>query len=134
MADQFFTQDRSNVNETITFLTSAARTASNSTTFERRNYFYRGVMILWDITAIGGAAPSVETKIRAWNKEAGVVYDMLVSPPQTAISKVQMILYPGINTIPGLAASSHLPLEWGIKMEHANADSITYSVHYKLLV
>jgi hypothetical protein len=43
-------------------------------------------------------------------------------------------VYPGATPVANLAVSQPLPRNWGIVVNHADADSITYSVSYSYIV
>lgn len=120
-----FNRVRSNENPIV--LASAARTATvESATFT--NYNARGAHIVIDVSAIT-ATPSIVVKVQGQNPaNLTQFYDILVSTAIVATGTTILKVYPGITTIPNASASDILPWGWRVRVEHADTDSITYSV------
>lgn len=123
-------RERSNTQETI--LASAARTATvNSADFV--NYNARGLHVIIDVTAIT-ATPSIVPKIQGKDSVSGNYYDILEGSPITTTGTNILKVYPGISAVVNASAADILPREWRIRVEHADADSITYSVGAALVL
>lgn len=113
-------------------LASAARTATvNSDAYTDAHA--EAVHVIVNVTALA-ATPSVVPKIQGRDPASGGWYDVLVgaaitdvtvgTPPSMTVLKVG----PGIGAAAGGSASDVLPDTWRVRMEHADTDSITYSV------
>ena len=112
-------------NTNVEVLPSAARTATlNSDDLDCQG---RGVHVIIDVTAIS-ATPSVVPKIQGYDPLSGKYYDVLVGVAITATGTTVLKVYPGIVASANVAASDVVPPVWRVRMEHADADSITYSV------
>lgn len=119
-------------NENPEVLFSDARTSTiDSDTFENVNE--RGAHFIIDVTALTGT-PSITVKIQGHDPASFSFYDILVSGPITTVGTTVLKVYPGINTIPNGAASDIVPYEWRVRVEHADAQSITYSVGANLVM
>ena len=115
-----------------TLLASAARTATvNSSDIVAQ--FARGVRISIDVTA-ASATPSVTPKVQVKDPASGVYSNVLVGAAITGAGHVELAVYPGIEASANVAADAPLAREWRVRMEHGDADSITYSVGYVMLV
>lgn len=125
-----WSRERSNENPTVLSLT--ARTATvNSSDF--KNYNARGAHFIVDVTAIT-ATPSITVKIQGKDPGNGNYYDLLVSSAITAVGVTVLKVYPGITAVANLAANDVLPWDWRVRVEHADTDSITYSVGANLVL
>lgn len=120
-------------NENPIVLTSAARTATvDSATFQ--NYNARGAHFVINVSAIT-ATPSIVVKIQGQDPaNLTSFYDILVSSAITTTGTTILKVYPGISTIANAAASDILPWGWRVRVEHADTDSITYSVAGNLVL
>lgn len=119
-------------NQEVTLFASDARTATVDGA-SQDNPECRGGHFTIDVTAIS-ATPSIIAKIQGWDPAASDWYDILVSTPITAVGKTVLKVYPGIPVQTGAKANDVLPKTWRVRMEHDDADSITYSVGANLVV
>jgi len=118
---------RNNSNEGSSLVASAARTADAQST-DQSNVNQRGAHIIVNVSAIGGAAPSITPKIQGKDPVSGNYYDILVGSAISTTGINVIKVYPGIANSPNAAANDILPRTWRVSVVHANADSITYSV------
>jgi len=119
-------------NKSETFFASAARTAD--VTVDKDNVEGRGVLLVVDVT-VASATPSVVPTIRARDEEGNYNNPIFTGTAFTGTGQFTYLVYPGVTSadFDGTdAASIALPREWQLFMNHADADSITYSVrgHY----
>lgn len=109
----------------ITVLASAARTATvNSSDFEGSA---NAANVVIDVTA-ASATPSITVKIQGKDVLSGAYYDILTSAAITGTGTTVLKVGPGTTAAANLAVSETLPNVWRVRVEHADADSITYSV------
>ncbi len=113
-----------------TLLASAARTSSTDSSAQTHNYI-KGVTLVINITSVSGAA-SVTPKIQVLDSVSSQYADLAAFGAISSVGIFPIQLYPGIDAVSGIAVSKVLPRLWRFRMEHANADSITYSVAYQL--
>ena len=113
-------------NKDIILFVSAARTATVDGA-EQTSTHGRGLHVIINVTAIT-ATPSVVPKVQGLDPASGVWYDLLVGVAITATGMTVLKVYPGITALANVAASDLLPAHWRVRLEHANTDSITYSV------
>lgn len=107
-------------------LASAARTAdATSETIE--SPLTKGVHVVIDVTAVT-ATPSVVPKIQAYDIASATWYDILVGAAITGVSQVVLRVYPGCIAVTNLVANDAMPPRFRVFMDHADTDSITYSV------
>ena len=119
-----FNRERGNSEETI--LASAARTATlNSADFI--NYNAKGLHVVINVTALT-AAPSIVPFIQGKDPISGTYYDILEGLPITTTGINIIKVYPGISAVVNVSASDLLPRTYRVRLEHANGNSITYSV------
>lgn len=126
------TYDRERGNTQGTVLASAARTASVDSA-DLTNYNARGVHVIIDATAIT-ATPSITATIQGKDTLSGKYYTILASAAITGVSTTILRVYPGITTAANLAAADVLPRTWRVSVVAGDADSITYSIGYSLIV
>lgn len=119
-------------NSEVTLLASAARTATVDGA-DQDNPEARGLHVTIDVTAIS-ATPSVVAKIQGKDPASGKYHDILEATAITATGTTVLKVYPGIPVVAGGVASDVLPKTWRLRMEHADADSITYSAGAGLVV
>jgi len=112
-------------------LASLARTA-NADTLDSGSERWKGAHIIIDVTAIV-TAPSVVFTVRGKDDVSGNYYDLLVSAAITATGQTVLKVYPGALAVANLVANDSLPETFMVHAEHANADSITYSVAINML-
>lgn len=118
-------------NDPVTILSSAARTATNSSA-DQTNHTGRGLLVAINVTAVT-ATPSITVSIE--NKETiGDTYTaVLTSAAITGTGTTWLKLYPGIAAAANVAASDLLAHTYRITVTHADADSITYSVQAQVI-
>ena len=107
-------------------LSLLARTATLNSD-DQVNHNGRGVHIIIDVT-VDPALASIVPKIQGYDPTSGKYYDLLVGVAITAVGTTVLKVYPGIAASANVAASDMVPPVWRVRMEHADADSITYSV------
>lgn len=114
-----------------TLFSSASRTATTNSLFFNQ-YFYRGGHIVINVTSITGS-PSVVPVLQSPEKFTFNYYDLLRGNAITATGITVLKLYPGITPIPNLSANDILPLTYRLRMEHGNANAITYTAYIALI-
>ena len=119
-------------NEEATQLVSAARVATTNG-LTQTNINHKGVHIIINVTVYPAAA-SVVPKIQGFDPLSSVFYDLLDGVAIVATGTTVIKIYPGIAALANAAASDILPRRWRVRMEHADADSITYSVGSNLVI
>ena len=119
-------------NRDVTVLASAARTVTLDSA-DQENHHGRGLHVIIDVTSVT-STPSVVPKIQGKDAVSGKWYDLLVGVAITATGTTVLKVYPGINASANASASDILPTIWRVRMEHADADSITYSVGATVIV
>ena len=124
--------DRKRGNHSGTLLASAARTASVASAAQV-NYNARGVHVIINVSAYPAAASVVPT-IQGYDPLSASYYDILTGAAIVATGYTVLKVYPGIGAIVNGAASDILPRNWRINMAHADADSITYSVGFQVVL
>ena len=118
--------DRYTGNSRDQILGSAARTAE-TTSNDQTNLNHRGLHLIVDVTAIV-ATPSITVNIEAQDTVSSVWYPILISSAITAVGTTVLKVGPGYTPVANLTANDNLPYRWRVRVEHADADSITYSV------
>lgn len=113
-------------NREITVLASAARTSTtDSANFT--NISSRGAHFVINVSALA-ATPSITVTIQGRDPISGNFYDLLVSNAITTVGTTVLKVYPGITAVANGAANDILPRTYRVRVAHADADSITYSV------
>jgi len=109
---------------------SAARTA-DVTSDEFKNHYHRGILILVEVTGLAltpSVVPTIQTRIGStW-------VTIAVGTAITATGEFSIVMYPG--AVGGSftdVIGSPLPSDWRLFMNHADTDSITYSVNQQML-
>lgn len=130
--------NRKRGNENPIYFSNATYTATQETG-NQQNINARGLHVIINVTDIFGGTPSIVLKIQG--RDPAILspsppeyYDILESNPITATGRNIFKVYPGINTIPNGAASDILPWQYNIRIEHADAQNIAYSVAGNLVV
>jgi hypothetical protein len=124
--------DRQRANTEGTVLASAARVASvDSADFT--NYNARGLHCIINVSALA-ATPSIVPTIQGKDPISGTYYNILAGLPITTTGINIIKVYPGISAVVNASASDILPRTWRVAMTHADADSITYSVGFALIL
>lgn len=123
---------RNNVAKTL--LSSAARTADTNSS-DQTNYNARGAMFFVNVTATS-ATPSVTLNVQGKDPVSGNYFTIYTSAAFTATGQFSYQVYPGASAAGALtgAAPLTIPRTWRVFMDHADADSITYSVGMSYIV
>lgn len=113
-------------NSPFTYLASAARSATPTKT-DNKNYGYRGVMVVIDLTAFTTAA-SLTVTIQGKDPLSGKYYTILASAAITSVSTTVLTVYPALTAAANSVANAVMPRDWAIDCVHGNGNSHTYSV------
>jgi hypothetical protein len=128
--DGFWSRWRNN--HEVTALASAARTASTNSS-DLTSYNARGVNVVLDITA-GGGAGSLTVKITGKDTLSGKYVTLFSSGAIAApgVSTHLFVVYPGVVAAAYAAgvgkADFPLPRKWRVEVTAADATSYTYSI------
>lgn len=114
------------VNVSVEVLPSLARTATVDSDAQV-NSEGQGAHVIIDVTAESDT-PSVVPKIQGYAPLSGQWYDLLVGASIVDVGTTVLKIHPGIVAVANVAARDVLPPIWRVRMEHADTDSITYSV------
>ena len=116
----------------ITYLPSAARTATPTKQDKSNSVDARGMLVVIDVTAVA-ATPSVVFTIQGKDSLSGKYYTILASAAITATGTTVLRVHPELTAAANLVAKDVVPRIFAIDAVHADADSITYSVGVQLL-
>ena len=105
---------------------SAARTATENSATLKVNKF-NGAHVILKVTAVADT-PSIVLKIQAQDPASQDWYDLLAGAAVTGTGTTVYKVVGGIAAAANAAVSDKLPENVRIRVEHADADSITYSV------
>lgn len=119
-------------NESKVLLTSAARTATVTTGTQIMSKG-RGIQVDIDVTAIT-ATPSVVPTIEAIDPVSGTAVTILTGAAITGTGHKRLRVYPGIAAVANEAVNDVVGRLYRVKMTHADADSITYTVGVQELI
>ena len=121
-----------NTSSDHTYLASAAQTTTQTQADQTTSNLVRGIKVVLDVTVntIGSVTLEIDGKDAASGKYFALVTGVAVVSTGTSIYTV----YPGITAVTNAAVSDVLPHTWRIKLTANNANSVTYSVGYTLLV
>lgn len=105
---------------------SAARTAEPDTQeFEAAGY--RGLHLVVDATAASDT-PSIVATVLGVDRVSGKTYTILASAAITGTGTTVLRVGQGLTAAANLVANDSLPPVFRIRVAHADADSITYTV------
>jgi len=128
--------DRVRANTEGTLLASAARTASISSA-DQTNHNASGVLITLNVTAVSGSA-GVVLRISGKDPVSGSYHNLNAAIASiTTVGLRTYYIYPGIAALNNGATqpvNAILPRTWRVTVTHDNADSITYSVGFALIL
>ena len=125
------TIDRWRNNMDGTGLASAARTATTNSG-DLTNYNATAVHVVLDVTTAGTG--SITLTIQGKDALSGQYYTLLAGAAVTTIStNVYKVMIGGVVSA-NVSANDLVPRTWRILVTHNNANSITYSVGYSLIV
>lgn len=116
---------------TVTLLASAARIAEVPAAAQV-NLAALGLHVYLKITANTGGI-SIKPIIEAQDILTGDWYPILTSSNMTAIGVRVLKVYPGFSGTASMVTGDVLPLNWRVRVEHNNANSVTYSLSANLL-
>lgn len=115
-------------NTDLTLLSSAERTATVNSA-DQQAYFARGVYVYLVVSAVVDS-PSVVLKIQGKLPD-GTYIDLLTAAAVTGAGTTVYLLYP-VSSVAAApvtkVANWPIPLNWRVRVEHGDADAITYSV------
>lgn len=124
------------VNTSLNILGSAARTATTISA-DLDNRFAKGVLITLDVTA-AVATPSITLSVEVKDEVSGKYETIFTaSAAVTGVGTHSYLIYPRAGAAAGdivEVAGFPLPKTWRVKVTHADADSITYSVGGNLII
>lgn len=120
------TFDRRRNNANVTVLASSARTANTDST-DQTNYNGRGLHVVINVTAVTDT-PSVVFTIQGKDSVSSGYYTILASAAIVGTGATVLRVFPGATAAANAAANDILPRTWRVHAEHADTDSITYSV------
>lgn len=96
-----------------------------------KNVYGRALIVIIDVTAVA-ATPSVVFTIRGVDRLSGKKWDILASAAIIGTGTTVLRVSPELTSAANLIAKDLAPEEFEVHAEHADADSITYSIgaHY----
>lgn len=116
-----------------TLLASAARTATVSSA-DQTNFNARGVRVRINVSSVTDT-PSITVAVEEKDSISGNYVAILTSAAITTTGqKTTLVVYPGIAASANVKADDPLPRTWRVTVTHGDADSITYSVDYALIL
>ena len=109
-----------------TILASAARTADSDTQVSHSGI---GGKIIIDVTATA-ATPSVVFTVQGIDPASGKAFTILASAAKTGTGTTVLTIHPFATASANVAVNDFLPENFNINANHADGDSITYSVGF----
>jgi hypothetical protein len=123
-----FERQRNNIDATL--LASAIRTTTSSGA-DITTYNLQGILICLDVTAGSGSLTvTVNGKCPASAKYYPILTGTLVTTNSFNVYRI----YPGLTAVAGSTVNDHLPRIINIVISHGNANLVTYSAGYTLLI
>ena len=118
-------------NTEVTLLASAARTVSTNSP-DQTNYNARGVILFLNVTAASGTG-GLQMRVRIKDTLTGNYVNLSdLTSLRTTTGRDTLLLYPGASDTEqgdiNLAAPFPLPRTWGVKVNHGDGSSYTYSL------
>lgn len=110
----------------LTVLSSAARTSDPSIAVQT-NANARGVELFLNVSAVS-ATPSIVLKVEGRDPVSLGYFNLLTSSAITAVGLYRFVIYPGIDAVANVKVNDVLTRTWRCLVEHADGDSITYSI------
>jgi hypothetical protein len=117
-------------NKCLTLVNGTFTASQDSGTRDGR--FYRGVILVIDVTAAPGAQNLVVT-LEGVDPVSGKFWSILASAAITAISTTVLKVFPGLTASANAVANDVLPPAWHVKVTNSGAGSWTYTVAAHLL-
>ena len=87
--------------------------------------------LIIDVTAVA-STPSVVPTIQGFDPTSGAYYDILVGNAITTTGTTVLKVGLSIAASANAAAQDLIPVQWRVKMTHADSDSITYTLAYNM--
>ena len=114
----------------VTVLPMARRTASVAATPQALPHpdANQGAHVIINVNSINSGTPSITVTVQGYDETNGTFYDMLVSSAISSTGQTILKIHPLFTPAPNLTACDILPLNWGVKVDHADSQPITYSV------
>lgn len=109
-------------------LVSAVRSATNSTP-DFLNLGWRGVKVIFDITAVPGA-DSVTLTIQGKDPASAKYFTLLAGAAETGTATRIYSVYPALPATANVSANDFVPQQWRITITHSAGTNFTYSVSY----
>ena len=91
--------------------TAAAAGANGSDQTNRRGH---GLLVVVDITALTGTAPTLTVTIQGKDTASGKYFTILASAALAAVATTVLRVYPGLTAAANLVASDVLPYTWRV--------------------
>ena len=118
--------DRGQDNRRIDIFSSAARTA-DATSARVENFGHVGVVLIINVSAAADT-PSVTFTIRGHDALSVMPWTILTSAAITGTGQTILRVHHGLTAATNTIAEDVMPREWEVFANHADTDSITYSV------
>jgi hypothetical protein len=118
-------------NSEVVLLASAARTTTE-TSGDLNNPNCRGIRVILDVTTAGTG--SITVTINGRDPASGKYQLLLAGAAVTTVSTNVYLVFPGATAAANAAANNCVPETFQIVVTANNANTITYSVGYQLLV
>lgn len=115
-------------NDYVILFKSVARNLAQPYIAEYESPYIKSAHIIIDSTLIPALAPSVTPYIQGYDQTSGKWYDILIGLPIVAVSVRILKVHPNIENVNGVSVNDILPRKWRLLMDHADTNSITYSV------
>lgn len=74
-----------------------------------------GVLLVVDITALGGTVPTLTVIVEAKDAASGKYVALLTSAALAAVATTKLVVYPGVAAAANLSASDCLPRDWRVR-------------------
>lgn len=123
--------DRWRNNTQVPLLTSASRTATNSTP-DQTNYNACGLHVVLDVTVAGTG--SITLEIDEKDPTSGKYIPILTGVAVTSVSTTVYKVFPGATAVANSVANDIVPRTYRVTVTHNNSNAITYSVGASLVL
>lgn len=115
----------------VTLFESKARTIDSNSRDIKNSDFVKssgmGLVVVIDVTAVTDS-PSVVFTIQGKDPASSKYYTILASAAITGTGTTVLRVHPDLTAAANTVAKDMLPAVWRVSADHADADSITYSV------
>lgn len=126
-----FNHDRWRNNTQLDFLTSASRTTTQ-TQSDQTNYNGLGIKVILDVTVIGTG--SITLEIDEKDTTSGKYIALLTGAAVITNSTNVYTIYPAMTAVANVTANNRLGRTFRIKITANNANAITYSCGFQVLL